>query len=43
MIVRGESKVELDGWLAGFAVGRARVATSCSAVRGLAWFRSPRG
>jgi hypothetical protein len=41
-IVRGESQVELDGWLAGLAVGpRAGRDVLLGGLGGLAWYRSP--
>jgi hypothetical protein len=42
-IVRGESRVELDGWLAGLAVSpRAGRDLLLAGAGGLAWYRSPR-
>jgi hypothetical protein len=42
-IVRGESRVELDGWLAGLAVSpRAGRDLLLAGASGLAWYRSPR-
>jgi hypothetical protein len=43
MIVRGESRIELDGWVAGFAVGpRAGRDVLLGGNGGLAWYRSPK-
>lgn len=41
-IVRGESQVELDGWLAGLAVAPRGRDLLLSGAPGLAWFHSPR-
>jgi hypothetical protein len=41
-IVRGESQVELDGWLAGLAVAPRGRDLLLSRAPGLSWFHSPR-
>lgn len=42
-IVRGESRIELDGWVAGFAVGpQAGRDVLLGGSGGLAWYRSPK-